>query len=109
MTTTHARNTTLSPLHSDAQGEQRNLCYRKWSLTPAFLDTRTGTIYPSTCPNGSPAPLHLLSSLPATLIQRDPNGKPIAPAQGVIVGYVRNGEFLTRDEAAQLADTLPTE
>lgn len=68
---------------------------------PAFKDTGTGVIYLSCFADGRLAPLHLLDGLPTeVVIARDNNGRVIAVKDSVIAGFVREGQFYTRAEAA---------
>jgi hypothetical protein len=73
---------------------------------PAFRDSRTGLVYLSQFPDGSPAPVHLLDGLPPELVvQRTAAGRVAAVRNSVVAGFVRDGRFLTRDEAmAELAE-----
>jgi len=73
---------------------------------PAFLDRRTGLVYLSQFADGSPAPVHLLDGLPPELVvQRTAAGRVAAVRDCVVAGFVRDGPFLTRDEAmAELAE-----
>jgi|GEM_PF-2693923 len=77
------------------------------SLTPAFLDTRTGTIYQSCYADGRPAPVHMLDGLPASLlVRRDRGAQTPSVREAVVAGYVRRGYFLTREQA--VADDTDT-
>ena len=70
---------------------------------PAFLDTQTGEVCLSCWPNGSPAPLHLLDGLPRRWITaRTETGRVSAIKPSVIAGFMRQGHFYTRQEAAAL-------
>ncbi len=73
---------------------------------PAFLDSRTGLVYLSRFPDGSPAPVHLLDGLPSELVvRRTAAGRVAAVGDSVVAGFVRDGRFLTRNEAiAELAE-----
>lgn len=73
---------------------------------PAFLDRRTGFVYLSQFADGSPAAVHLLDGLPPELVvQRTAAGRVAAVRDSVVAGFVRDGPFLTRDEAmAELAE-----
>jgi hypothetical protein len=73
---------------------------------PAFLDRRTGLVYLSQFPDGSPAPVHLLDGLPPQLVvQRTASGRVAAVRDSVVAGFVRDGRFLTRNETmAELAE-----
>lgn len=69
---------------------------------PAFLDTATHTVYLSRFRDGQPAPLHLLDGLPAAVVAtRDAAGRPAAVKPGMVSGFVREGQFYTRDQAAR--------
>jgi hypothetical protein len=72
---------------------------------PGFLDRRTGLVYLSQLPDGSPAPVHLLDGLPPELVvQRTASGRVAAVRDSVVAGFVTDGRFLTRDETmAELA------
>ena len=68
---------------------------------PAFKDIGTGVIYLSCFADGRLAPLHLLDGLPAeVVIARDNTGHVTAVKDSVIAGFVRDGHFYTRAEAA---------
>ncbi|HEB58890.1 MAG TPA: hypothetical protein ENJ01_06705 [Gammaproteobacteria bacterium] len=71
-------------------------------FVPAYRDTRTGTVYPSCHADGRPAPVHVLDGLPAELVvRRSADGHVMAVARQVEAGFVRNGRFYTRAEAAR--------
>lgn len=75
---------------------------RPSGLRPAFRDNRTGTVYPSRFADGRPAPIHVLGGLPDELVlARDPGGRVLAVDIAVVSGFVRDGRFYTRDEAAR--------
>lgn len=69
---------------------------------PAFLDTYTDAVYLSRFLNGQPAPFHLLDGLPEdVVVTRGASGRVEAVKPSIVSGFIRNGEFYTRDEAAQ--------
>lgn len=75
---------------------------RSQGFLPAFLDTTTDFIYLARFTDGRPAPIHLLDGLPPELtLSRDAAGKCIAVKASVIAGFVRDGLFYTREQAAQ--------
>lgn len=75
---------------------------RSNGFRPAFLDTHTQVFYLSRFLDGRPAPLHLLDGLPDDVVlSRGPSGRIEAVKPSVISGFVRDGEFYTRDEAAR--------
>lgn len=68
---------------------------------PAFMDTQTRTVYVSCFADGQPAPFHLLDGLPDDVVLcRQPSGKVVSVKASVVSGFVFEGDFLTRDEAA---------
>lgn len=75
---------------------------RSSGFHPAFLDTYTHAVYLSRFLDGQPAPFHLLDGLPDdVVVTRNASGRVEAVKPGVVSGFVRDGEFYTRDEAAQ--------
>lgn len=77
---------------------QENRCL---GFRPAFLDTQTCAVYPSCFANGSPAPFHLIDALPDDAVaQRDASGRATLLKTCVVSGFVRDGRFYTREEAA---------
>lgn len=76
---------------------------RHRGFLPAFLETRTGEVFLSRFADGRLAPVHVLDGLPPALVtRRTPAGQVTAACGSVISGFVRAGEFYTRDETAQL-------
>lgn len=74
---------------------------RSEGFRPAYQDIETGKNYLSCFADGRPAPLHLLEGLPAELaVLRDARGRISAVKATVIAGFIRNGRFYTRQEAA---------
>ncbi|MGH8507279.1 MAG: hypothetical protein ACREVH_00965 [Gammaproteobacteria bacterium] len=72
---------------------------------PAFFDRETGTIYIARFSDGRPAPMHLLDGLPAKLVvERLPSGHVAAVKRSVEAGFVKDGSFITREEAAAAVD-----
>jgi len=75
---------------------------RSSGFRPAFLDTFTQAVYLSRFADGRPAPFHLLDGLPNdVVVTHTASGKVATVKPGVISGFVLDGEFYTRDEAAQ--------
>ncbi|WP_332671585.1 hypothetical protein [Aromatoleum sp.] len=67
---------------------------------PAFLDNETHRIYRSRFADGRPAPCHLLDGLPdEVVVARDGRGRVAATKGSLVSGFLRCGEFYTRDEA----------
>ncbi len=75
-------------------------------FAPAFLDTETGTVYPSRFADGNAAPLHVLDGLPEELVVSRNGGGAVREIKGsVIAGFLRDGRFFTRGQAAHWLDT----
>lgn len=80
---------------------QENRCL---GFTPAFFDTHTSTVYPSRFADGRPAPFHLIDGLPDEAVAgRDTAGRAILLRNSIVSGFVRDGCFYTREEAAACA------
>ena len=76
---------------------------RSLGFQPAFIDRETKTVYWSRFPDGRLAPCHLLDGLPAELVcARDEQGRVARVKSSVLSGFVHDGRFYTRDEAAAL-------
>ncbi len=78
---------------------------RSHGFHPAFLDRETGTVYIARFTDGRPALMHILDGLPAKLVvERLPSGQ-VATIKGSIeAGFVKDGNFITREEAAAAID-----
>ena len=75
---------------------------RSDGFRPAFLDTDTNAVYLSRFSDGQAAPFHLLDGLPDELVlQRNASGRVEAVKPAVVSGFVRDGRFYSREEAAQ--------
>jgi hypothetical protein len=75
-----------------------NRCER---FEPAFRDDATGRIEVSRFSDGRPAPMHLIDGLPADWVEtRDEQGRACTLKDSIVAGFVRDGRFYTRDEAA---------
>lgn len=75
-----------------------NRCHR---FAPAFRDNATGKVELSRYANGNLAPMHLIDGLPEEWIwARDERGHPAALKPSVVAGFVRDGRFYTREQAA---------
>ena len=69
---------------------------------PAFFNTRTGESVISRFDDGQPAPIHILEGLPPEWVaSRHPDGRVRAIERAVVVGFLYQGNFYTRDEAAR--------
>jgi hypothetical protein len=80
-------------------GENRSL-----GFLPAFADVLTGAVYLSRFADGRLAPMHLLEGLPEKAVERrDVNGRVTELKGSVVAGFVRDGQFYTREQAARIA------
>ena len=80
-------------------GENRTL-----GFLPAFADICTGAVYLSRFADGRLAPMHLLEGLPEKIVeQRGSGGRVTMIKDSVIAGFVRDGQFYTREQAARVA------
>ena len=74
-------------------------------FTPGFLDRETGRIYISRKADGTLAKIHLLDGLPEDLVlARTPSGQVAAIKGTVIAGFILDGQFYTRDQAARILE-----
>ena len=80
-------------------GESATACQHKFR--PAFRNEADGRVELARLPNGNPAPMHLISALPREWALRcDEQGGVLQLVETVIAGFLREGRFYTRDEAA---------
>lgn len=77
---------------------------RSLGFMPAFADTQNGRIYLSRFADGRLAPMHILDGLPEQVVEtRDPDGRVTKVKETIIAGFVRDGHFYTREQAARFA------
>lgn len=77
---------------------------RGLGFVPGYLNTHTGETIVSRFADGLPAPVHVLDGLPdGWVAERDATGKVTRAVDSVIAGFLRNGEFFTRNSAAMAA------
>lgn len=92
--------------------EQQNRIYRDTGgvsdgcrdggFRPAFLDRSSGITWLSRFADGRIAPLHVLDGLPDELVaRRDGHGHVTTARACVIAGFLRDGLFYTREQAAR--------
>jgi len=75
---------------------------RYLGFRPAFMDAETGAVHLSRFADGRPAPFHLLDGLPDEAVQsRTPSGRVTRLKPSIVSGFVSQGRFYTRDEAAR--------
>lgn len=73
-------------------------------FVPAFRDMDSGRVELARREDGQPAPMHLLCCLPEEWVTaRDAQGQILALKDSVVAGFVRDGVFYTRAEAARMA------
>lgn len=74
---------------------------RSFGFRPAFRNTETGSVYPSRFADGRPAPIHMLDGLPdEVVVKRSSAGKVTAVRSSVQSGFLLDGRFYDRDDAA---------
>jgi len=74
---------------------------RGLGFVPAFFDTHTSAVYASRFADGRPAPFHLIDGLPdAAVAERDAAGRAVLLRSSIVSGFLRDGFFYTREEAA---------
>ncbi len=70
---------------------------------PAFKDENSGQVALSCYADGKPAPFHTLEGLPSSWIkERDTAGKVAKLIPSVIAGFVKDQQFFTRQQAADM-------
>ena len=75
---------------------------RNHGFVPAFMDHDTGLVYAACHSDGRPAAMHILEGLPDCLVtHRDGEGRAVRLKESVEAGFLRNGCFFTRTEAAR--------
>jgi hypothetical protein len=81
---------------------------RSLSFQPAFIDRETCTVHLSRFLDGGLAPCHLLNGLPPELVlARNERGDVTRVKDSVVSGFVHDGHFYTRDEAAAMLVSVP--
>jgi hypothetical protein len=77
---------------------------RSLGFCPGYLNQATGEIAPSRYADGRLAPIHVLAGLPESWVEsRDASGHVLAIDAAVVSGFIRNGCFYTREQAARAA------
>jgi len=86
-------------LFGGSGGVSRN--NRGAGFVPGYLDLHSGLSVVSCFADGRPAPVHVLDGLPDDWVaHRDACGRVTKARAGVVAGFLRNGRFYTREEAA---------
>ncbi|MFL6691802.1 MAG: hypothetical protein ACJ8GO_02465 [Ramlibacter sp.] len=77
---------------------------RSLGFRPAFRNLETGIVYLSRFADGRPAPIHMVDGLPDELVvARSASGKVRAVSESVQSGFLLDGCFYDRQEAAEYA------
>ena len=75
---------------------------RSVGFRPAFCDAQTAAVYLSRFADGQPAPFHLLDGLPdEVVLLRNATGRVAAVKDSLVSGFVLDGCFYTREQAAR--------
>ena len=86
-------------IYAGTGGVSENNCSARF--LPAFQDSQTGRVEIARTEDGTQAPMHLLCCLPDEWVtERDAEGHILVVKDSVIAGFIRDGEFYTREEAA---------
>lgn len=89
-----------SEMYIGTCGESATACTRKF--VPAFRNNADGRVERARFPNGKPAPMHLIAALPKEWAVRcDIDGNVLEIGEDIEAGFLRDGCFYTREEAAQ--------
>jgi hypothetical protein len=102
----------MNQLFTEARLKRENLAFvgtggvshenRGNGFIPAFCDSVTGRVEISRLQNGQPASIHTIEGLPESwIIERDAAFKATAISHSVVAGFVREGCFYTRSQAAE--------
>ncbi|MCO6441535.1 MAG: hypothetical protein J5I81_10695 [Nitrococcus mobilis] len=76
-----------------------------YGFRPAFRNLETGCAVLARFKNGAPAPMHLLDGLPDEwVLEKDATGHVVSVKPSVIAGFLRQGRFYTREQAAAAAE-----
>lgn len=82
----------------------RGVSANNWAFgfVPAFRDTDTGRVEIARLANGRPAPMHIIEGLPTDWAAARVDGRVCALKASIVAGFLRNGVFYTREEAAAI-------
>jgi hypothetical protein len=76
-------------------------------FVPAFRDQDTGRVEFARFQDGRPAPMHVISGLPAEwAMEFDASGAVLVVKPTIEAGFCRGGEFFTREQAINVCQTL---
>ena len=72
-------------------------------FVPGYCDTQTGETIISRFADGRPCPVHTLDGLPLSWVAlRDASGRVLSAREGIIAGFILDGCFYTRAQAAEM-------
>ncbi len=75
---------------------------RGQGFRPAFYDSQSHRTELARFADGTPAPCHLLEGLPVDWVtERASSGTAIAVKPSIVAGFIRDGRFYTREQAAR--------
>lgn len=77
---------------------------RHMGFRPGFLDQDTGQVFLSRFADGCLAGFHIIEGLPPAFTERDASGRVRAATASIISGFVHNGQFYSREDAARLVE-----
>jgi len=87
--------------YAGTTGVSRN--NRHAGFIPAFCDMETRTVAPSRFASGMMAPVHVLDGLPPEWVRsHDAQGHVKSVKGSVVAGFLHDGRFYTREQAASL-------
>ena len=87
--------------HANTAGISQN--NHHLGFAPGYCDVQTGETIISRFADGRPSPVHTLDGLPVSWVAlRDPSGRVLATRKGIIAGFIRDGCFYTRAQAAEM-------
>lgn len=80
---------------------------RHFGFQPAFRNIETGCVYASRFSDGRLAPIHMIDGLPdEVVVGRSATGKVTLVKDSVQAGFVLDGNFYDREEAAMYSARL---
>jgi len=98
---THEQLRDENQTYAGTGGVSENNCRARFS--PAFREAVSGRVERARRADGAPAAMHLFCCLPDEWVaERDASGEIVALIGSVTAGFLRDGVFYTREEAARL-------
>ena len=82
-----------------------SIANRRAKFVPAFRDTDTDRVEIARFRNGQAATMHLICGLPEEwAIDHDEHGSICRVKQSIVAGFVRDGIFYSREQAARISE-----